>query len=164
MGSGGGYLVEFSPGLEEEYTGYLEVLEAEEEKQLLTGNTPINIGILSGLLALGLTTNLLAFPVILFKRTRSLFCLPFTVLITFAAGLAMVSLQCSSSFSRWPTFSQSSSGSLVASLSRLSRCLKYICNKSPLNVKVYVIQFQVGHMAWAGDSLGYQLYYFLSSW
>ena len=25
MGSGGGYLVEFSPGLEEEYTGYLEV-------------------------------------------------------------------------------------------------------------------------------------------
>ena len=70
MGSGGGYLVEFSPGLEEEYTGYLEVLEAEEEEQLLTGNTPINIGILSGLLALGLTTNLLAFPVILFKRTR----------------------------------------------------------------------------------------------
>ena len=71
MGSGGGYLVEFSPGLEEEYTGYLEVLETEEEEQLLTGNTPINIGILSGLLALGLTTNLLAFPVILFKRTRS---------------------------------------------------------------------------------------------
>ena len=71
MGSGGGYLVEFSPGLEEEYTGYLEVFEAEEEEQLLTGNTPINIGILSGLLALGLTTNLLAFPVILFKRTRS---------------------------------------------------------------------------------------------
>ena len=70
MGSGGGYLVEFSPGLEEEYTGYLEVLETEEEEQLLTGNTPINIGILSGLLALGLTTNLLAFPVILFKRTR----------------------------------------------------------------------------------------------
>ena len=62
--------MEFSPGLEEEYTGYLEVLEAEEEEQLLTGNTPINIGILSGLLALGLTTNLLAFPVILFKRTR----------------------------------------------------------------------------------------------
>ena len=26
MGSGGGYLVEFSPGLEEEYTGYLEVV------------------------------------------------------------------------------------------------------------------------------------------
>ena len=26
MGSGGGYLVEFSPGLEEEYTGYLEVI------------------------------------------------------------------------------------------------------------------------------------------
>ena len=23
---------------------------------------------------------------------------------------------------------------------------------------------QVGHMAWAGDSLGCQLYYFLSSW
>ena len=76
MGSGGGYLVEFSPGLEEEYTGYLEVFEAEEEEQLLTGNTPINIGILSGLLALGLTTNLLAFPVILFKRTRS-----FTILL-----------------------------------------------------------------------------------
>ena len=75
MGSGGGYLVEFSPGLEEEYTGYLEVLETEEEQQLLTGNTPINIGILSGLLALGLTTNLLAFPVILFKRTRSVFLL-----------------------------------------------------------------------------------------
>ena len=68
--------MEFSPGLEEEYTGYLEVLEAEEEEQLLTGNTPINIGILSGLLALGLTTNLLAFPVILFKRTRS-----FTILL-----------------------------------------------------------------------------------
>lgn len=40
----------------------------------------------------------------------------------FAAGLAMVSLQCSSSFSRWPTFSQSSSGLLVASLLRLAKC------------------------------------------
>ena len=79
MGSGGGYLVEFSPGLEEEYTGYLEVIETEEEQQLLTGNTPINIGILSGLLALGLTTNLLAFPVILFKRTRSVFLLIFSL-------------------------------------------------------------------------------------
>ena len=114
MGSGGGYLVEFSPGLEEEYTGYLEVLESDlEEEQLLTGNTPINIGILSGLLALGLTTNLLAFPVILFKRTRSFKILPLflffafphftTVLILFASGLAMVSLQCWSWFLPWPT-------------------------------------------------------------
>ena len=113
MGSGGGYLVEFSPGLEEEYTGYLEVLEADlEEEQLLTGNTPINIGILSGLLALGLTTNLLAFPVILFKRTRSFKIFLFlsfafshftSVLILFATGLVMVSLQCWSWFSPWPT-------------------------------------------------------------
>ena len=111
MGSGGGYLVEFSPGLEEEYTGYLEVLEADlEEEQLLTGNTPINIGILSGLLALGLTTNLLAFPVILFKRTRSFkillgFAFPHvaSVLMFFVTGLAMVSLQCWSWSLPWPT-------------------------------------------------------------
>jgi len=124
MGSGGGYLVEFSPGLEEEYTGYLEVLEAEEEEQLLTGNTPINIGILSGLLALGLTTNLLAFPVILFKRTR------------FGNGQFAVLV-------------------LVLTMADLLTILVGL---------VGGLTLEVGHMAWAGDSLGCQLYYFLSSW
>lgn len=124
MGSGGGYLVEFSPGLEEEYTGYLEVLEVEEEEQLLTGNTPINIGILSGLLALGLTTNLLAFPVILFKRTR------------FGNGQFAVLV-------------------LVLTMADLLTILVGL---------VGGLTLEVGHMAWAGDSLGCQLYYFLSSW
>ena len=136
MGSGGGYLVEFSPGLEEEYTGYLEVLETEEEEQLLTGNTPINIGILSGLLALGLTTNLLAFPVILFKRTRFNYsCVvlffPFELLLTnwFFPGSAMVSSPCWFSSSPWPTFSPSLLGWLGDSLSRLSKCL-FLQNQS----------------------------------
>jgi len=125
MGSGGGYLVEFSPGLEEEYTGYLEVLEAEAlEEELLTGNTRINIGILSGLLALGLTTNILAFPVILFKRTR------------FGNGQFAVLV-------------------LVLTMADLLTILVGL---------VGGLTLEVGHMAWAGDSLGCQLYYFLSSW
>ena len=134
MGSGGGYLVEFSPGLEEEYTGYLEVLEAEEEEKLLTGNTPINIGILSGLLALGLTTNLLAFPVILFKRTRSLFVFPslcsffccrfgngqFAVLVLV---LTMADLL---------TILVGLVGGLTLEVAQILNFWSYICNKTPL--------------------------------
>ena len=39
-------------------------------QELVSNNTPLNISILSLLLVLGLTTNLLAFPVMLFRRTR----------------------------------------------------------------------------------------------
>ena len=39
-------------------------------QELVASNTPLNISILSLLLVLGLTTNLLAFPVMLFRRTR----------------------------------------------------------------------------------------------
>ena len=39
-------------------------------QELVSTNTPLNISILSLLLVLGLTTNLLAFPVMLFRRTR----------------------------------------------------------------------------------------------
>ena len=39
-------------------------------QELVANNTPLNISILSLLLVLGLTTNLLAFPVMLFRRTR----------------------------------------------------------------------------------------------
>ena len=38
MGSGGGYLVEFSPGLEEEYTGYLEVFDFYQQNVLWIGS------------------------------------------------------------------------------------------------------------------------------
>ena len=57
-------------------------------------------------------------------------------------------------------------GGLTLEVVQILNYSSYMCTlyKSPLNFKVYVIYFQVGHMAWAGDSLGCQLYYFLSSW
>ena len=68
-----GYAVELSPGLEEEYSSYLETLDTGADllsQELVSTNTSANIAILGVLLVLGLTSNLLAFPVILFRRTR----------------------------------------------------------------------------------------------
>ena len=140
MGSGGGYLVEFSPGLEEEYTGYLEVLETEEEEQLLTGNTPINIGILSGLLALGLTTNLLAFPVILFKRTRSVSLFPFPLSFPLCAHYfccrfgngQFAVLVLVLTMADLLTILVGLVGGLTLEVAQILNYSSYICNKSPL--------------------------------
>ena len=48
MGSSGpGYLVELAPGLEDEYSGYLELGDTgEQELQLVSSNNPLNITIL----------------------------------------------------------------------------------------------------------------------
>jgi len=134
MGQGGmeegpGYRVQLYPGLEEEYSAYLEVGESEEgsflsTQTLVSNNTRLNIAILSILLVLGLTTNILAFPVIMFRRTRFgngqfavlVLCLTIADLLTVLAGLV---------------------GGLA---------------------------LEIGHMSWSGDSLGCQLYYFLTSW
>jgi len=126
MGSSGpGYLVELAPGLEDEYSGYLELGDTgEQELQLVSSNNPLNITILSALLGLGLTTNILTFPIILFRRTR------------FGNGQFAVLV-------------------LVLTLADLATVLAGL---------VGGLALEVGQMTWAGDTLGCQAYYFLTSW
>jgi hypothetical protein len=66
------YSVVLSPDLSNDYS-YLDQENTQgssETDQLMSSNTKLNTAIISILLFLGLTTNLMAFPVILFRRTR----------------------------------------------------------------------------------------------
>lgn len=66
------YSVILSPDLSKDYS-YLDQEETQvisETDPLMSSNTKLNTVIISSLLFLGLTTNLMAFPVILFRRTR----------------------------------------------------------------------------------------------
>jgi hypothetical protein len=66
------YSVILSPDLSKDYS-YLDQEETQvisETEPFMSSNTKLNTAIISTLLFLGLTTNLMAFPVILFRRTR----------------------------------------------------------------------------------------------
>jgi len=91
------YKVVLSPDLSYDYS-YLEQdtsQDISETDQLMSSNTNLNTAIISILLCLGLTSNLMAFPVILFRRTRFgngqfavlVLCLTLSDLLTVCCGL-----------------------------------------------------------------------------
>ena len=91
------YQVVLSPDLSYDYS-YLEQDTTQgisETDQLMSSNTKLNTAVISILLFLGLSTNLMAFPVILFRRTRFgngqfavlVLCLTMSDLLTVCCGL-----------------------------------------------------------------------------
>ena len=91
------YQVVLSPDLSYDYS-YLEQDTTQgisETDQLMSSNTKLNTAVISTLLFLGLSTNLMAFPVILFRRTRFgngqfavlVLCLTMSDLLTVCCGL-----------------------------------------------------------------------------